>query len=251
MLSDNLRRCRRIDDGESLGRSTRKVEKSHTNPLVKRRPLGFETATTSRRLPTTEANFHWQIQDKGQIGTCRRKEQSMQGIDALQADVPGNPLIDAGAVGETVREHPATGCQGRRNKAFDMIETRGRHQERFDSAAPALHGPIEDDCTDCFRTGCPSWLPRDDWIDSYSAQMGGKRLELSGLASTLTAFERDENASVGLGPLRAQPGAPQIKYCSVPVILPSTPARSTASAATSGRTRVGWSATVSSIWPMT
>jgi len=132
-----------------------------------------------------------------------------------------------------------------------MIDPRRRHQECFDSAAPAFLGATEDECANGFRAGCPTRLPRDDWIDGQTAQMGGERLNLGRLAGTFPTLERNENASFGLSPLRAQPGAPQMRYSSVPVILPSTPARSTASAATSGKTRVGWSATVSSIWPMT
>ena len=250
MLSYDLWRCRRINDDEPFGRLTRKVEKSSTNLLVKRCPLGLEAASTSRRLAPPEADIHRQIQNEGQIGTRRREEQLMQGIDPLEADFPGNSLIDAGAISEAVREHPATSSQGRRNQAFDMIEPGGGHQQGFDIAAPTFHSPIQDKCTNGFRTGRPTGFPREDWLDRHVAQIGSKRLELGCLAGTLPAFERDEYASIALSLLRPQLGAPQMRYCSVPVILPSTPALSTASAATSGRTRVGWSATVSSIWPM-
>src|SRR5690606_35020541 len=122
----------------------------------------------------------------------------VQRLDQAFGRAAAGALIDAAGIGEAVADDPATLVEGGPNRPFQVVGSRGVHQQGLGARRPAVGLSRDGNTANLLGARRSARLTRLEHVDAEGAQALDQQARLGRLAGPLAAFESNESASLHL-----------------------------------------------------
>jgi hypothetical protein len=113
----------------------------------------------------------------------------MELIDSIAKVAAGRPLVDAGAIGKSVRDNSATSRKCGLNGLFKVVASRCGKKKNFSFSRPTIWVARQDQLANFFGTRAATWFAgQDNFVPLYLKRFG-QSARLGGFTRPIDTFE--------------------------------------------------------------